>query len=199
MSFPALAGGRFQAWPRPASVLSTADRLVSIGGSRLFAWGNRETILHHRRRGLRPAGGQDLRRARHSVRLLRGACRCRRHLESAKPARGLRLDLSQFLEETDPKYPDFDIPEEWPHYLSRAQAQEYLRAYAREFGLYDRITFNSPVASAERVDGRWRIQIEGEGNPRFYDGLVVANGHHWDPNWPSYPGTFTARSSTRTM
>ena len=29
------------------------------------------------------------------------------------------------------KYPDYDFPEEWPHYLSRAQAQEYLRAYAK--------------------------------------------------------------------
>ena len=53
------------------------------------------------------------------------------------------------------KYPEFDFPEEWPHYLSRAQAQDYLRSYAREFGLYDRITFNARVASAERVDGRW--------------------------------------------
>jgi cation diffusion facilitator CzcD-associated flavoprotein CzcO len=88
------------------------------------------------------------------------------------------------------KYPDFDFPEEWPHYQSRERAEEYLRAYAREFGLYDRITFNAKVISAERVDGRWRIQIEGEKTPRFYDGLVVANGHHWHPNWPSYPGKF---------
>jgi hypothetical protein len=88
------------------------------------------------------------------------------------------------------RYLDYDMPEEWPHYLSAAQAEDYLRAYAREFGLYDRIIFNSPVASAERVDGRWRVQIEGEASPRFYDGLVVANGHHWDPNWPSYPGKF---------
>ena len=89
------------------------------------------------------------------------------------------------------KYPDYDFPEEWPHYLSRAQAQDYLRSYAREFGLYDHIKFNSRVASAERIDGRWRIQIEGESKPRFYDGLIVANGHHWHPNWPSYPGSFT--------
>ena len=88
------------------------------------------------------------------------------------------------------RYPDYDMPEEWPHYLSAAQAEDYLRAYAREFGLYDRISFNSPVASAARVDERWRVQIEGETAPRFYDGLVVANGHHWDPNSPSYPGTF---------
>ncbi len=89
------------------------------------------------------------------------------------------------------KYPDFDFPEEWPHYVSCAQAEEYLRSYARAFGLYDRITFNARVASAERIDGRWRIEIEGEAKPRFYDGLIVANGHHWEPNWPSYPGTFT--------
>jgi Flavin-binding monooxygenase-like len=89
------------------------------------------------------------------------------------------------------RYPDYSFPEEWPHYVSRAQAQEYLRAYAREFGLYDRITFNARVVSAERVEGRWRVQIEGEAKPRFYDGLIVANGHHWEPSWPSYPGTFT--------
>ena len=88
------------------------------------------------------------------------------------------------------RYPDYDFPEEWPHYLSAAQAEDYLRAYAREFGLYERISFNSPVVSAERFDGRWRVQIKGEPAPRFYDGVVVANGHHWDPNWPNYPGKF---------
>jgi cation diffusion facilitator CzcD-associated flavoprotein CzcO len=41
------------------------------------------------------------------------------------------------------KYPDYDFPEEWPHYLSRAQAQDYLHAYAKAFGLYDRIIFNA--------------------------------------------------------
>jgi cation diffusion facilitator CzcD-associated flavoprotein CzcO len=88
------------------------------------------------------------------------------------------------------RYPDFDFPEEWPHYLSSAQAEDYLCSYAREFGLYDRITFSAEVVSAERIDGRWRIAIKGEASPRVYDGLIVANGHHWAPNWPSYPGGF---------
>src|SRR5512143_1113537 len=89
------------------------------------------------------------------------------------------------------RYPDFHFPEEWPHYVSRAQAQDYLRAYAREFGLYDRISFNSPVTSAEHTEKGWRIKIEGETKPRLYDGLIVANGHHWEAYTPSYPGTFT--------
>jgi len=89
------------------------------------------------------------------------------------------------------RYPDFEFPEEWSHYVSRTQAQSYLRAYATEFGLYQRISFKSRVISAERTDEGWRIAIEGESAPRIYAGLIVANGHHWEPVSPSYPGQFT--------
>jgi cation diffusion facilitator CzcD-associated flavoprotein CzcO len=88
------------------------------------------------------------------------------------------------------RYPDFHFPEEWPHYVSRAQAQDYLRAYATEFGLYPLISFNKRVASAERTEQGWRVQIQGESAPRLYAGLILANGHHWEPNVPSYPGRF---------
>jgi cation diffusion facilitator CzcD-associated flavoprotein CzcO len=74
--------------------------------------------------------------------------------------------------------------------VSCAQAEEYLRAYATEFGLYDRITFNTRVTSAERGPDGWRISIEGEDKPRTYAGLVVANGHHWQAKQPDYPGSF---------
>jgi cation diffusion facilitator CzcD-associated flavoprotein CzcO len=63
--------------------------------------------------------------------------------------------------------------------VSRAQAQSYLRAYAKEFGLYPRISFNARVISAERTTQGWRVAIEGETASRLYAGLVVANGHHW--------------------
>jgi hypothetical protein len=88
------------------------------------------------------------------------------------------------------RYPDFKFPDEMPYYVSAGQAHDYLRAYAAEFGLYDRITFNSRVASMERADDGWRIQLEGESEPRHYDGVVVANGHHWHPYVPDYPGSF---------
>ncbi len=88
------------------------------------------------------------------------------------------------------RYPDFKFPDEMPYYVSAAQAEEYLRAYAAEYGIYDRITFNSRVTSAERTDRGWRIAIEGEAEPRIYDGLVVANGHHWQAKMPDYAGTF---------
>jgi len=88
------------------------------------------------------------------------------------------------------RYPDFQFPEEWAPYASRAQAQSYLRAYAKEFGLYPLISFNKRVTSAKRTDKGWRVRIEGEASPRLYAGLIVANGHHWAPNVPTYPGHF---------
>lgn len=88
------------------------------------------------------------------------------------------------------RYTDFHFPDEWPHYVSWAQAQHYLRSYATEFDLYPQISFNKRVTSAEHTGQGWRVTIEGERAPRDYAGLVVANGHHWHPNVPVYPGTF---------
>lgn len=88
------------------------------------------------------------------------------------------------------RYPDFSLPEEWALYVSRKQAQTYLRAYAGEFGLYPLIQFNTRVSCAEPDDHGWNVTIEGEDAPRHYTGLIVANGHHWDPFVPSYPGRF---------
>ncbi|MEM8644548.1 MAG: NAD(P)-binding domain-containing protein [Pseudomonadota bacterium] len=88
------------------------------------------------------------------------------------------------------RYLDFDFAEEWPVYASAEQAQDYFRAYAREFGLYDRITFNTRVDNVERTDAGWHVTIQGESAPRRYDGVVMATGHHWHPFVPEYPGKF---------
>jgi hypothetical protein len=89
------------------------------------------------------------------------------------------------------RYLDYQMADELPRYVSAAQAQQYLRDYANEFGLYERITFNTRVAGAEPAPGGgFNISLEGEARPRFYDGLVVANGHHWAQKQPDYPGAF---------
>jgi len=88
-------------------------------------------------------------------------------------------------------FQDFPIPEEYPTYPSHRETLAYLRAYAMNFGILDRIEFNTTVERAERTDGGWRVQIAGEDRPRFYRALVVANGHHHVPRVPDIPGTFT--------
>jgi NADH dehydrogenase FAD-containing subunit len=89
------------------------------------------------------------------------------------------------------KYTGFPMPNDYPQFLSKHQAIDYIRSYAREFGLYDAITFNTEVERVERDGDKWLVTISGEKRPRAYDGLVVSNGHHWDPRIPKYPGKFT--------
>jgi cation diffusion facilitator CzcD-associated flavoprotein CzcO len=92
------------------------------------------------------------------------------------------------------EFTDFSMGDQLPEYLSHAQALEYLRAYAREFGLYEHIEFGRKVKAAERIaEGGWRITLD-TGEARDYAVLVIANGHNREPRFPSYPGEFTGQT-----
>jgi cation diffusion facilitator CzcD-associated flavoprotein CzcO len=88
------------------------------------------------------------------------------------------------------RYMGYQIPEEYTQFMSRRQAVDYLHSYARHFGLYDDITFNTTVKKAVKAGDTWQVTVSGEKQPRIYDGLVVTTGHHWDPKMPNYPGKF---------
>ncbi len=87
------------------------------------------------------------------------------------------------------EYTDFPMPRDYPEYPSHRQAWEYLRDYARHFRLYDSIEFNQSLVSATPTDDGWLMTL-ADGTRRRYRGLIIANGHNWDPQWPHYPGTF---------
>jgi cation diffusion facilitator CzcD-associated flavoprotein CzcO len=81
-------------------------------------------------------------------------------------------------------------PDEYPDYPHHTQINEYLHGYADAFSLRDRIRFETPVEHAERKpDGGWEITL-GDGSAEEFDFLVVGNGHHWDPRYPDFPGSF---------
>ena len=81
-------------------------------------------------------------------------------------------------------------PDEYPDYPHHTQIRGYLDRYAEAFSLRDRIRFSSPVEHAERKStGGWSIRL-GDGSTEEFDFLVVGNGHHWDPRFPDFPGTF---------
>ena len=81
-------------------------------------------------------------------------------------------------------------PDEFPDYPHHAQILGYLHRYADAFSLRDRIRFQTPVEHAERKDGGgWRITL-GDGSVQEFDFLIVGNGHHWNPRFPDFPGTF---------
>src|SRR5690606_32309369 len=89
---------------------------------------------------------------------------------------------------------------EFPDFPHHSQIKQYLDDYAEAFDLLPAIEFETRVAHAERLpEGGWELTLErtgsaaGEGGTitRFFDGLVVGNGHHWDPRFADFPGEFT--------
>lgn len=118
------------------------------------------------------------------------------------------------------EFSDFPMPKEYPPYPSHEQALAYLRDYARHFGLYEHLRANTTVARIEPLvestsgianspphssplapspclpnglsNGAplWRVATT-DGSSRTYRGVVIANGHHWDPLWPEAAGEFT--------
>ena len=91
------------------------------------------------------------------------------------------------------EYLDFPMPDDFPPFPHHRQVWEYLRAYARRFALYERIEFGTPIERIEREAddrrGAWRVALV-DGRVRRYRGIVVANGHNWDPRYPEFSGTF---------
>lgn len=87
-------------------------------------------------------------------------------------------------------FEDYPVPADWPDFPHHSQVFQYFTDYVEHFGLRERITFNTAVEHAHRTgDGRWRVRLS-DGRELTYDALVVANGHHWKPRMPQYPGTF---------
>jgi cation diffusion facilitator CzcD-associated flavoprotein CzcO len=89
------------------------------------------------------------------------------------------------------EYPDFPMPDDYPTYARGDQALAYLRAYARRFGVYERIEFGRSVLEIAPVPGstQWRVELD-RGEVRRYRGVIVCNGHLSHARLPDYPGRF---------
>ena len=100
--------------------------------------------------------------------------------------RSARLISSKPLTE----YTDFPMPEHYPDHPDQDMVWRYLRSYAERFDLYPHIQFNTDVARIEQAPmSGWEVTL-ATGERRCYRGVVIANGHNWDPRWPNYPGEF---------
>ena len=85
---------------------------------------------------------------------------------------------------------DMPMGEDYPDYAHHAQIRAYLNRYADAFSLRERIRFETRVEHAERKQGGgWRISLD-DGSTEEFDFLIVGNGHHWDPRFPEFPGSF---------
>jgi len=104
--------------------------------------------------------------------------------------RSLHIDTSKH----QLSFKDFPMPPHYPDFLHHTLVKEYLDSYAEAFELKRNIVFNTEVGHAQRLPGGgWELEL-ADGQHRRFDLLVVANGHHWDPRFPDFPGEFTGES-----
>ncbi len=95
------------------------------------------------------------------------------------------------------QYEDFPFDEfdpETADYPSHEVLRNYFQAYARKFNLYPFIRFGTMVKECKWIDElNWQITTEKDGieTTEQFTHLVVANGHHWKPRYPEYPGEYT--------
>lgn len=93
-------------------------------------------------------------------------------------------------------FSEHDMPDSFPTYPHHAQLLEYLRSYARRFGLVEHVRSGHAVQTATPVDGGrggWDVIIGG-GAPIRYRALCVASGHHWAARVPALAGEFSGKS-----
>ncbi len=114
----------------------------------------------------------------------------------------LHINTSRQLME----YAAYPMPESLPDYPSHRQIAAYFDDFVDHFGLREKITFRTEVTRVEPLSAnpapggerphpraRWAVTFrtqDREPETRYYEDVVVANGHHWDPRWPqpSFPG-----------
>ncbi|HEY1189200.1 MAG TPA: NAD(P)-binding domain-containing protein [Gemmata sp.] len=96
------------------------------------------------------------------------------------------------------QFSDFPMPRDYPDFPHHAQIAQYFDSYVDHFGFRDRITFRTTVNHVEPLpDGTFRVDTEdaaGRSDRRHYGAVVVANGHHWQPRVPAFPGHFSGES-----
>lgn len=95
-------------------------------------------------------------------------------------------------------YSDFPMPDHYPDYPHHSQVLEYLENYAAHFEIGSAITFRTQLDRvAPARDGGYEVSsthLDAEiGKTERYRAVLVCNGHHWDPKWPQFPGTFSGR------
>jgi cation diffusion facilitator CzcD-associated flavoprotein CzcO len=93
-------------------------------------------------------------------------------------------------------FSDHAFPEGTPDYPSHREVAAYFESYAERFDLHRYLRPSTLVLRCTpRPEGgfvvRWRSEIDHSEHEEAFDKLVVANGHHWLPRWPDYPGTFS--------
>ncbi|CAH6789427.1 flavin-containing monooxygenase 5 [Phodopus roborovskii] len=88
-------------------------------------------------------------------------------------------------------FSDYPIPDDYPNYMHNLKMMEYLRMYARHFGLMKHIKFQTKVLSIKKrpdfsSSGQWDVVVEADEVQKTYifDGIMVCSGHYTEKYFP---------------
>lgn len=100
-------------------------------------------------------------------------------------------DSAHFISsKTMSAFAGYPMPDEFPDYPSHRQILAYLRQFAAEYDLTESIRFNTSVTAIEpRDEGSWSVTLS-DGSTKLYSGVVCATGTQWEPNIPTFAGSF---------
>lgn len=105
------------------------------------------------------------------------------------------LHLNSSRERTE--FPSFPMPSDWPDFPNHKMMVQYFEEYAAAYDLLSHITLRAEVTHVEPLPGHglpgsngWAVTTTATGTRR-YRHVIVANGHHFSPRIPTFPGEFT--------
>jgi cation diffusion facilitator CzcD-associated flavoprotein CzcO len=96
------------------------------------------------------------------------------------------------------QFEDFPCPAGWPDFPHHSLIAGYFNAYVDHFGLRPHVQFNREVRRVWQEGAGWYAEVVHDGinggtatQHGPYSHVTVCNGHHWHPNIPDIPGSFT--------
>jgi Flavin-binding monooxygenase-like len=96
------------------------------------------------------------------------------------------------------EFSDFPMPRGYPDFPHHSQMLAYFESYVDHFGFRDQITFGAAVQQVRPLpSGEFEVawqDANGLSHARRYRAVLVANGHHWCPRQPDFPGEFRGRT-----
>ncbi|XP_059486507.1 senecionine N-oxygenase-like [Neocloeon triangulifer] len=135
---------------------------------------------------------------------LGGTWRLSEHVGTDYRGRQVHSSMYKNLRTNLPKeimcYPDYPFPEYPESYVKSGKVLKYLEDYASQFDLRRLIKFNRvvlevlPVKSAEedKTYPEWKVTtldiVTSKKETNLFDGIMVCNGHHSDPEIPEVEG-----------
>ncbi len=80
------------------------------------------------------------------------------------------------------------MPTSYPDYPTWRQIRDYIRSFARTFGLIEKVQLNTALVRSTPISNdRWEVELSN-GTVREFDGLIVATGTNWHANIPEFEG-----------